>query len=105
MRLERWSALAVVCAVSVSALAVGCGQQHGVTPSADAGSEDGAVPAEEPGQDTVELAPGGATIEPATTVMSSGQFQLVGSLSVASGAASASQSYELRSTSLELRLR
>jgi hypothetical protein len=105
MRLE-WSQWAIVCVFSVSALATGCGQQHGVAaPSPDAGSEDSGVPAEEPGEQTVELAPSGAEIEPATTVMSSGQFQLVGSLSVESGATSASQSYELRSGSLELRQR
>lgn len=105
MRLERWSRFSVVCALSASALAAACGQQHSVAPPPDAGGEDSGVPADEPGEQTVDLAPSGAEIEPAATVMSSSQFQLVGSLSVESGSTSASQSYELRNGSLELRQR
>lgn len=54
---------------------------------------------------TVELAPSGAEVAPAETVMSSGNFQMVGSLSVSSGQASASESYELRGAQVELRVK
>jgi hypothetical protein len=105
MRRERWSLLAVVCALSVPTLAVGCSKELDPTPAADAGGEDSAEPGDEPGEQTVELAPSGAEVEPAATVMSSGRFQLVGSLSVSSGTASASQNYELQRTTVELRQR
>lgn len=106
MRLERWSRLTGLCALglSLALLPAGCSQHHVPTPSPDAGSEDSGAPdPEQPSEETVVLAPSGAEVEPAVSVMASGQFKMVGSLSVSSGVPSASESYELRSASLELR--
>jgi PBP1b-binding outer membrane lipoprotein LpoB len=106
MRLKQMAPLRAAFALVTLLIVPGCSQQHGVKPQPDAGAEDSDPTDLEPGAEpTVELAPSGAEVAPAATVMSSGNFQMVGSLSVSSGQTSASESYELRPAPIALRLK
>ena len=101
LRWERRLRQVGVCALAAFALSVGCGD-HDLPPHsndggsrrADAGSDEGdAAP-------SVVLAPSGAALSPAETVMTSGRFRLVGTMGVGSDARSASESFELRGASI-----